>query len=292
MKPSASFIDEYRNWLIGSVVLHVLVAFAFSLSAISLPRQIPQQVSVKATLVDESQLNSVKEARAQQERDRKAKQERDRRAKVERERKQKAETERKAKAERERKQKAEQERKVKLERERKAKAETERKAKLAAEQAAKDEADRKARAEADRKAKAEAERVAREEAARKAKADAEAAAVARREAELLEAMEAEERLLAARNSGELAQYIAFIRQKVERNWVEPAEAQADIKCEVNVSQIPGGEVVRVSIGRCNASEAVKRTIVAAVEKSSPLPLPNNPALFERNLKFNFEPGRD
>ena len=296
MKPTASFMEEYRNWLIWSVVLHVVVAFAFSLSAISLPRQIPQQVSVKATLVDETKLKSVKDAKAAEQRkaeqQRKAKAEAEAKARAQREKQaaeRRAEQERKAKVEREKQAKAEAERKVKLEQERKAKAEAEQRAKQEAETKAKAEAERKAQAEAEAKARAEAERKARAEAEAKAKAEAEAAAAARREAELLEAMEAEERLLAARNSGELAQYIALIRDKVERNWAAPAGGKAAIKCEVNVSQIPGGEVVSVRIGRCNADPAIVRSIEAAVYKSSPLPLPTNPALFERNLKFNFEP---
>ena len=282
MGQTKSFVEEYRNWLIWSAVLHVLVVVAFTFTNLSLPPRMPQQVAVKAELIDESKIKAKQEAKAREQRKRdeeRRKAEQERKVKAEAEWRRKAEQERKAKAERERKAKAEQERKAKL------KAEQERKAKAEAEQKAKAEADRKAKAEAERKAKAEAERKAREEAQRKA----EEAAAAAKQAELMAAMEQEERLLAARNSGELAQYIALIRQRVERNWVQPAGAQAQIECEVNVSQIPGGEVVSVRVGRCNADPAVIRSIEAAVYKSSPLPLPENPALFERNLKFVFRP---
>jgi len=285
-----SFVEEYRNWLIWSAVLHVLVVVAFTFTNLSLPPRMPQQVAVKAELIDESKIKAKQEAKAREQRKRdeeRRKAEQERKVKAEAEWRRKAEQERKAKAERERKAKAEQERKAKLkaEQERKAKAEAEQKAKAEADRKAKAEAERKAKAEAERKAKAEAERKAREEAQRKA----EEAAAAAKQAELMAAMEQEERLLAARNSGELAQYIALIRQRVERNWVQPAGAQAQIECEVNVSQIPGGEVVSVRVGRCNADPAVIRSIEAAVYKSSPLPLPENPALFERNLKFVFRP---
>ena len=102
-------------------------------------------------------------------------------------------------------------------------------------------------------------------------------------------MAAEEQLIAARTSGELAEYIALIKQRVERNWVKPSGSASAIECEVYVSQIPGGEVVGVKTGRCNADAAVVRSVEAAVYKSSPLPMPSNPTLFERNLRFMFKP---
>ena len=115
------------------------------------------------------------------------------------------------------------------------------------------------------------------------------AAAARRESELAASMAAEEQLIAARTSGELAEYIALIKQRVERNWVKPSGSASAIECEVYVSQIPGGEVVGVKTGRCNADAAVIRSVEAAVYKSSPLPVPSNPRLFERNLRFMFKP---
>jgi len=311
---SISFVDEYRPWLVGSAVLHVVVAFAFTLSTFTIPKQLPQQLAVKAVLVDETKTKAAQEARAQQqreeerrvaaeqrrqrEREQQAKQqaERERQQKVEQERKAKAaaaERERKAKLDREQKAKAEaaeRQRQQKLDQERKAKAEAERQAQLQRDAEAKAAAERRAqeeaaKLEAERKAKAEAERQARLEAERKA---AEAAA-ARRQAELLASMEAEEQLLVARSSSEMAQYVALIQQKVVRNWAKPVTAKPGLKCEVFVSQIPGGDVTGVRIGSCNGDEAVKRSVEAAVYKSSPLPVPSNPALFERNLRFNFQP---
>ena len=43
-------------------------------------------------------------------------------------------------------------------------------------------------------------------------------------------IDAEENRLAAVDSGELAVYMALIRQKVERNWSAPASADAELKC--------------------------------------------------------------
>jgi colicin import membrane protein len=109
------------------------------------------------------------------------------------------------------------------------------------------------------------------------------------QAELARMLAEEDALLAAADSGALAEYVGLIRQKVERNWVRPPGAAAGLECELYVTQIPGGQVTGVRIGNCPADDAVRRSIEAAVLRASPLPMPANQALFERNLRFVFKP---
>jgi len=97
---------------------------------------------------------------------------------------------------------------------------------------------------------------------------------------------AEENRMAAVDSGALAVYTAMIRQKIERNWSAPASAGAELKCSVRVRQLPGGEVAGVTILTCNGDEAVKRSVEAAIYRSSPLPEPSDPSLFDRNILLN------
>jgi len=97
---------------------------------------------------------------------------------------------------------------------------------------------------------------------------------------------AEENRLAAVDAGELAVYMALIRQKIERNWSAPASAGAEMKCSVRVRQVPGGEVIGVTILTCNGDDAVKRSVEAAIYRSSPLPEPSDPNLFDRNILLN------
>ena len=99
-------------------------------------------------------------------------------------------------------------------------------------------------------------------------------------------IDAEENRLAAVDSGELAVYMALIRQKVERNWSAPASADAELKCSVRVQQVPGGEVIGVKILTCNGDDAVKRSVEAAIYRSSPFPEPSDPNLFDRNILLN------
>ena len=155
----------------------------------------------------------------------------------------------------------------------KAKADQAKAEKAKAEQEAADQAAAEAKKQKEQQAKAEREKAAKAAAAR----------------DLERQLKEEERLLAATDSGALADYVAVIRQKVERNWVRPPGARPGLECEVLVTQIPGGEVTGVQIGRCNADDAVRRSIEAAVLRASPLPLPDDAALFERNLRFTFKP---
>lgn len=140
------------------------------------------------------------------------------------------------------------------------------------------------RAEAERKRLEDIERQ-RTENERKRREAEEAERRRRFEQELAE----EEARLAAMNSGALARYLYAIRQKIQRNWVRPPSAVAGLECVVNVRQLPGGEVVGATIGRCNGDDAVKRSIEAAVFKASPLPEPEDPTLFDRNLRITFKP---
>lgn len=148
------------------------------------------------------------------------------------------------------------------------------------------EKQRQEKAAADR-ARAEAEK--QKAAQDKAAADRQQAAKVAAARELDRQLEEEGRLLEAADSGALADYQALITQRVARNWIRPPGATAGLECVLSVTQIPGGEVVAVSTERCNADAAVRRSIEAAVLKSSPLPLPDDPALFDRNLRFTFKP---
>ena len=99
-------------------------------------------------------------------------------------------------------------------------------------------------------------------------------------------IEAESERLAAIDSGQLAVYQAMIQQRIYRNWKVPASAQDDLSCSVRVRQARGGDVLGVSFVRCNGDEAVKRSIEAAIFRSSPLPDPPEPNLFDPNILLN------
>jgi colicin import membrane protein len=140
------------------------------------------------------------------------------------------------------------------------------------------------REEAEKKRLEDIERQ-RQENERKRREAEEAEQMSRFEAEVAE----EQRRLDAMSSGELDRYIFAITRRIQQAWVPPASAAPGLKCVVQVRQVPGGQVVGVTITSCNGDAAVQRSIEAAVYRASPLPEPDNPALFDRNLRITFEP---
>ena len=102
-------------------------------------------------------------------------------------------------------------------------------------------------------------------------------------------IEAEDKRLQALEADDMSRWVYALQQQIYRNVILPASAPIDLECVVDVRQVQGGTVTNVSIGRCNGDEAVRRAIEAAVFKASPLPQPDNPRIFERDLRITFKP---
>ena len=152
-----------------------------------------------------------------------------------------------------------------------------------------DEAERKKREEEDKeRQRVEAEKKRQEDIRRQREENERL----RREAEATaraEEIEAEDRRLAANDSPAMAAYQFAIAQRIRRNWSMPASAGPDTVCVVRVRQIVGGEIIGFNIVDCNGDEAVRRSVEAAVQRSSPLPTPSDPDLFRSNLEITLRP---
>ncbi len=107
----------------------------------------------------------------------------------------------------------------------------------------------------------------------------------RREAEI----EAEDMFLAALSADDTTRWVFALQQQIARNFILPASAPENLECVVNIRQLAGGQVVNVVVGRCNGDASVRRAIVTAVFKASPLPSPDNPRIFDRDLQITFKP---
>jgi len=143
---------------------------------------------------------------------------------------------------------------------------------------------RKKREEATRQAKIEDERLKQLDARRKAEADAEAQL--RDEADMQRQMAAEFRAGQIATKGD--EYYAAIQSQVTNNWLRPPTARSGLRCTLKIIQIPGGEVISAAIlGKCNADEATRRSLVAAVERAG-LPYRGFEEVFQREIEFNFE----
>tara|TARA_B100000686_G_C16648157_1_gene894018 strand:- start:29 stop:871 length:843 start_codon:yes stop_codon:yes gene_type:complete len=155
------------------------------------------------------------------------------------------------------------------------------------------EADRKRRQEAEterRRAEAERRRLEEMEQQRvkneRLRREAEQAEIRRRQEQ--EVLEEQNRILAMQ-ADDKVRWVFALQQAISRNFVPPASVPIDLECVVDVRQLPGGTVANVSVGRCNGDAAVKRAIEAAVYKASPLPPPDNPRIFDRDLRITFKP---
>ena len=150
-----------------------------------------------------------------------------------------------------------------------------------AEKRRKDEEARKERErqEAERVRLAEIERQRQEN--ERLRAESEAA----RQAEL----DAESNRLVAMQADAKAAYAYAIRQRIMNRWAQPPTATVGIVCIANIRQVPGGEVVSVSIGQCNGDDAVRRSILSVVKAASPLPTPADPSVFSREIQVEFRP---
>jgi colicin import membrane protein len=259
---------------------------------------------IQAELVDQRRLEDIEQRKQQAELAAQQKAEAERKQQAELEARQKAEAARKQQAEQAAQQKAEAERKQQAEQAAQQKAEAERK--LKAEQAAKQkaEAERKLKAEQEAKQKAEQEAKQKAEQEAKQKAQQKAEAERKRKAELAAKQKAEAeaalqaqiaaeqaRLEEQRVQSALGEYIGYIAEKVERNWLRPAGSPKGLRCKVNVKVIPGGDVASARVIESSGDSVFDRSAENAVLRASPLPMPPDAAIARhfRDFNFNFEP---
>lgn len=85
-----------------------------------------------------------------------------------------------------------------------------------------------------------------------------------------------------------ARYAAAIQSAVTNNWNRPDSAQAGLRCTIEITQIPGGDLLNVTVSSpCNADQVTRNSIESAVRKAAPLPYKGYEKVFQRSVRFNF-----
>ncbi len=261
-------VRENPRAVMYAVLMHVglLLLLVFSLDWTPDAVKPGTNKPIQAELVD---MTKVREMEAQKQ----AEQQRieDQKRKQEQEKQRQAETERNKKAEQEKQRKAEVERNKKAEQEKQREAEAERNKQA--------EQEKQRKAEAERNKKAEQEKQRKAEAARQQQAE-----------QALQAQLAEE-AAQARAESALSQFIPYIQQKVQNSWRRPAGSPPGLSCVIQVKLIPGGEVVSAKVVQGSGDTLFDVSVETAVLKASPLPLPDDPAMFKyfREINFRFVP---
>src|SRR5260221_220571 len=87
----------------------------------------------------------------------------------------------------------------------------------------------------------------------------------------------------------LAAWQDKIRGKIRGNIILPQGIPGNPEAIFDVSLLPTGEVLSVKQRRSSGHPAYDDAVYRAILKSSPLPKPDNPALFERQLELRFRP---
>jgi colicin import membrane protein len=95
----------------------------------------------------------------------------------------------------------------------------------------------------------------------------------------------------ARNKG-LADYQAKIIGKIRGNIVLPPAINGNPESIFVVTQLPSGEVLSVKLQTPSGNQALDTAIERAILKSSPLPKPDDPNLFQREISIKYRPLED
>jgi len=98
-----------------------------------------------------------------------------------------------------------------------------------------------------------------------------------------------EQASAGRARGEAA-YIAKIQGKIKGNIsLAGISIQGNPEAIFEVTQLPTGEILNVKLSKSSGNKALDEAIERAIRKSSPLPKPDIPEVFDRSLKIPYRP---
>lgn len=96
---------------------------------------------------------------------------------------------------------------------------------------------------------------------------------------------------ASQMQGVLDQYKAQIIQAIQQQWIVPDNANKDLSCVLLIHLAPSGVVLSAVIAQTSGDAVLDRSARDAVFKASPLPVPQDSAVFEsfRDLRLTVRP---
>jgi colicin import membrane protein len=84
-------------------------------------------------------------------------------------------------------------------------------------------------------------------------------------------------------------YVGKIRARIRSNIILPPDIKGNPEAVFEVVQFPSGEILSVHLKKSSGHAAYDAAVERAIHKSSPLPKPENGALFSRTLELRFHP---
>jgi colicin import membrane protein len=86
-----------------------------------------------------------------------------------------------------------------------------------------------------------------------------------------------------------AGYVDKIRTKIKANIVLPSDIKGNPEAIFDVIQIPSGDVIQVRLVKSSGHKLYDEAVERAIRKASPLPRPDRPEQFRRELELKFRP---
>ena len=86
--------------------------------------------------------------------------------------------------------------------------------------------------------------------------------------------------------------VSQIQAKIYEAWRYPPSARPEMEVIVRIALVPTGEVIQVVLEKSSGNQALDRSVLAAVKRAEPLPVPSDSRLFEqqfRNFVMSFKP---
>jgi len=105
----------------------------------------------------------------------------------------------------------------------------------------------------------------------------------------LQARQAQQAADASARSRSEADWIRRIQAKVRGNVIVPVDIAGNPEAIFEVVQLPTGEIIEATLRKSSGNRAYDDAVQRAIIKSSPLPRPDRPELFQRALTLKFRP---
>ncbi|OGT06944.1 MAG: protein TolA [Gammaproteobacteria bacterium GWF2_41_13] len=143
--------------------------------------------------------------------------------------------------------------------------------------------------------------------AQKQKQLAQAQAAAQKQADLLKQQQAqteqslqsqiaaEEQKVAGVQSqetqSEIDKYKTLVLNAIGQQWIMPSNTNKNLSLQLLIHVAPGGTVLDVQVTQSSGDAVLDRSVLTALSKASPLPVPSDPALFDqfRELHLTVRP---
>jgi colicin import membrane protein len=87
----------------------------------------------------------------------------------------------------------------------------------------------------------------------------------------------------------LALWVDKIKLKVGGNVIAPSGLSGNPEAEFAVSLLPDGGLIDVRLKKSSGNKSLDEAIERAIRKSDPLPRPDDPAVFQRELTLKIRP---